>query len=159
MVALLLKVIHILAAMLFFGTGLGSVFYKFQADRSGDPKVIAWCQRNIVLADWLFTVPSGVVLPVTGIWMALIHRIPLTSGWLFYGILGYTVAGLAWLPAAYLQIRMRDLAVASAESGEALDPAFHRYQRIWLILGAPSFSAAMFTIYLMVMRNAGLALF
>ena len=138
-----LKTIHILASMLFFGTGLGSVYYKMRADGSGDIKVIAWCQRGIVLADWLFTVPSAVVLPVTGLWMAVARDIPLTEGWVLYGVLGYTVAGLTWLPAAFLQIRMRDLAEAALESGEPLDPRFETYRRVWLALGVPSFTATM----------------
>jgi len=149
-----LKTIHILAAMLFFGTGLGSVFYKMRADTSGDIGVIAWCQRSIVLADWLFTVPSAVVLPATGLWMALARDIPVTSGWILWGLIGYTVAGLTWLPAAFLQIRMRDLAQAALDSGEPLSPKFHTYRKIWLGLGFPSFIAAMTVIYVMVFRNA-----
>ncbi len=111
MLPLALKAVHILASMLFFGTGLGSVWYKVRADRSGDVNVVAWCQRNIVMADWLFTVPSAVVLPVTGLWMALHFNYPLTRGWILWGVIGYVVAGLFWLPAAVLQIRMRDRAV------------------------------------------------
>lgn len=151
---LALKAVHLLAAMLFFGTGLGSVYYKVMADRSGDPRVIAWCQGRIVLADWLFTVPSAVVLPATGLWMALGRDIPVTSGWVLWGLVSYAIAGLFWLPAAFLQIRMRDLAVASARDGTPLPAAFHRANRIWLGLGFPSFLAAMTAIYVMVFKNA-----
>lgn len=150
---LTLKTIHILAAMLFFGTGLGSVFYKLRADMSGDIRVIAWCQRAIVLADWLFTVPAGVILPVTGIWMALRQHVPLTSGWVFYGISCYVIAGVTWLPAAFLQLRMKNLANEALEAGEALPERFHKDRKIWLALGFPSFLAAMTTIYIMVFRT------
>ena len=149
-----LKTVHILAAMLFFGTGLGSVFYKLRADTSGNLEIVAWCQRSIVLADWLFTVPSAVVLPVTGLWMALARGIPITSGWILWGLTGYVLAGVTWLPAAFLQIRMRDLADEALRSGEPLSPKFHTYRRIWLALGFPSFLAAMTVIYVMVFRNA-----
>jgi len=152
-----LKAIHILAAMLFFGTGLGSVFYKMRADMSGDIKVIAWCQRAIVLADWLFTVPSAVVLPVTGIWMALARDIPITEGWVLWGIIGYVIAGLTWLPAAFLQIAMRNRAQEALDTGEPLSPDFHKYRKIWLGLGVPSFFAAMTVIYVMVFRNLAFA--
>ena len=153
MLALSLKSVHIIAAMLFFGTGLGSVWYKLRADRSGEPAVIAWCQTNIVLADWLFTVPSAVVLPVTGVWMALLYRLPLTEGWVLWGIVGYVVAGLFWLPAALLQIRMRDLAREAAQTGEPLPARFHQHNRMWLALGFPSFAAATTTIYVMVFKH------
>ncbi len=159
MLLITLKTVHILAAMLFFGTGLGSVFYKMRADGSGDIAIIAWCQRAIVLADWLFTVPSAVVLPTTGLWMALARGIPVTSGWVLWGLVGYAVAGLAWLPAAFLQIRMRDLAQHALDTGEPLSPDFHRYRKIWLALGFPSFIAAMTVIYVMVFRNAAFTVF
>jgi len=148
-----LKTIHVLASMLFFGTGLGSVYYKMRADRSGDIRVIAWCQRGIVLADWLFTVPSAIALPVTGLIMAVARDIPLTTGWVLWGIIGYAVAGLTWLPAAFLQIKMRDLAEEALASGEPLSPDFETYRKIWLGLGVPSFCATMIVIYSMVFRN------
>ena len=148
-----LKTIHILASTAFFGTGLGSVYYKMRADGSGDVAVIAWCQRAIVLADWLFTVPSAVVLPVTGLWMALGRDIPITTGWVLWGTIGYVIAGVTWLPAAVLQIRMRDLAEAALATGEPMSPDFDRYRKIWLALGVPSFLAAMTTFYVMVFRN------
>ena len=154
MFLILLKTVHILAAMLFFGTGLGSVFYKLRADTSGNLEIVAWCQRSIVLADWLFTVPSAVVLPVTGLWMALVRGIPVTQGWILWGLIGYVVAGITWLPAAFLQIRMRDLADEALEGREPLSPKFHTYRKIWLALGFPSFLAAMTVIYVMVFRNA-----
>lgn len=149
---LLLKLVHVLAAILFLGTGLGSACYKLRADRSGDVRVVAWCQRNIVLADWLFTVPSGIALPLTGIWLAHIYRFPLTTPWILTGIVGYCVAGIAWLPAAWLQILMRRLADAAVERDEPLPPLFMRYHRIWLGLGFPSFTAAIVALAAMVTK-------
>jgi hypothetical protein len=36
--------------------------------------------RNVVIADWLFTTPAVIVQPVTGVWLARIAGYPLTTG-------------------------------------------------------------------------------
>ena len=106
---LLVKTLHILSATLLFGTGLGSVFYKWRADKSADLPAIAVTNKNVVLADWLFTTPTVILQPVTGVWMALSAGYPLTSSWLVLSIVLYIIAGLCWLPVVYIQILMRDI--------------------------------------------------
>ena len=44
------RILRWIAIILLLGAGIGSAWYKFRADRSGAPKVIAWCQREIVRA-------------------------------------------------------------------------------------------------------------
>ncbi len=81
------------------------------------------------------------------------RNIPIMSGWVLWGTIGYVIAGLTWLPAAVLQIRMRDLAVEALETGEPLSPDFDKYRKIWLALGVPSFCAVMTVFYVMVFRS------
>ena len=59
-----LKTLHILSMVLLFGTGLGSAFYKWMADRSGNVTHIAVTNRHVVLADWLFTTPTVIFQPL-----------------------------------------------------------------------------------------------
>ncbi len=151
---LLLKAVHVLAAVLFLGAGIGSAWYKLRADRSGDPRVIAWCQREIVLADWCFTVPSAVALPVTGLWLVDLYGLPLDTPWVLLGFAGWALAGGLWVPAAFLQLRMRRLADAALASGGGLGPDFHAANRIWLGLGFPAFAVAMATVWVMVAKYA-----
>ena len=148
-----LKSLHILGAVLFLGVGLGSAFYKWRADRSGDPKVIAWCQRQIVLADWLFTVPSAIIMPVTGFALLHVYHMPWTTDWVMWGIIGYTVSGLLWLPAVYLQMKMRRLADEAVANDTALDPEFETARRIWLALGFPAFIIAVIVVTLMTAKQ------
>jgi uncharacterized membrane protein len=148
----LLKTVHVLAAILFLGTGLGSAWYKFRADRSGDLRVIAWCQREIVLADWLFTVPAAVLLPATAVGLVAVVGYPWSTPWILWGLGGYALAGVCWLPAVWLQLRMRRLADEALQRGEPLPPAFHRAARSWALLGVPSFLAALATLWVMVAR-------
>ena len=155
MLYLALKTLHVLTVVVFLGTGAGSAWYKFRADRSGDVAVVVWCQREIVKADWIFTVPSGLLLPLTGI--ALVEIGPWNYGmpWVALGIALYAVSGLTWLPAAFLQLRMRRLAEEALSAGEELPEAFHRDRRVWMALGCPSFLAAVATVWLMTAKYMG----
>ncbi|MCP4872561.1 MAG: DUF2269 domain-containing protein [Proteobacteria bacterium] len=152
MLFFVLKTLHVLGALLFLGVGMGSAWYKLRADASGDLRVVVWAQREIVLADWLFTVPSALILPITGLWMANLFGMPWTEGWVGLGLLGFVCAGLLWLPAVALQYRMRTLAEAALEQGTELGPDFARARLAWLALGFPAFIIAAGTIWVMVAK-------
>ncbi len=151
----LLKWLHILSATMLFGTGLGSAFYKFNADRSGDGAAIYQVNKIVVLADWLFTAPTVVVQPLTGIGLAYVLGIPLTTPWLLVSLLLFAVAGLCWLPVVWLQIRMRDLALLAIQQHTPLNAQYHRLARIWFWLGVPAFIAIIGVFVLMVFKPGG----
>ncbi len=157
MLYLILKALHVLSAVIFLGTGLGSAWFKWRADRTGDARVASWAARQIVIADWVFTVPAGLLLPVTGLWMAAIGGMDFGAGWILWGLGGYAVAGVLWLPAAWLQLRMRDLAARASRDGEPLPAEFHRYARAWAALGVPSFGAATVTVWVMIAKHGSWA--
>jgi uncharacterized membrane protein len=149
---LLLKYIHILSATLLFGTGLGTAFHGFLAFRTKDPRVVAAVGRSVVLADWLFTAPAVVIQPATGIAMAILAGLPLTTGWLALSIALYVLVGACWLPVVWLQIRLRRLAKASLEADVPLPARYFEYLRLWFILGWPAFTAVLAIFYLMIFK-------
>ncbi len=149
---LLLKYIHILSSTLLFGTGLGTAFHGFLAFRTKDSRVIAAVSRSVVLADWLFTAPAVIIQPVTGVVMAVLAGIPVTSGWLGLSVLLYIFVGVCWLPVVWLQIQLRRIAKTSLEDGTALPPRYFRYLRLWFILGWPAFTAVLAIFYLMILK-------
>ena len=150
----LLKWVHILSATLLFGTGLGTAFQGFFGQLGGNPQVAAIVMRNVVRADWLFTATSGIVQPVTGILLARAAGYGLGESWLVLSYILYAVAALCWIPVAFIQIKLRNLAEGAAHSGTALPPEYHRLMRIWFILGWPAFIALIGVFYLMVVRPA-----
>lgn len=149
---LLIKVFHILSATLLFGTGLGSAFYKWMADRSGDLHSIANTNRTVVTADWLFTTPTVIIQPVSGLWLASLTGVPLDQPWLVATIVLYVIAGGCWLPVVWLQIRMRDLANEALMQQQPLNERYYRYARIWFWLGVPAFIAMVIIFFLMVFK-------
>ena len=155
MIFLTLKTIHILSAFLLFGTGLGSAFYKFIADRGGVLENIVITNKNVVLADWIFTAPTVIIIqPITGIIMANMMNLPLTTSWIMLTLILYAIAGICWLPVVVLQIRMHKLSKQALENGTVLPEQYHRYARFWFWLGIPAFLAIMIVIVLMVFKSS-----
>lgn len=150
---LTIKTLHILSMVLLFGTGLGSAFYKWMADRSGVVAHIAVTNRHVVLADWLFTTPTVVFQPLSGLWLAHWVGWPWASGWVAASLGLYALAGLCWLPVVGLQIRMRGLSDRAVREGTLLPPLYWRMARWWFWLGVPAFSAMVAVVALMVFKH------
>lgn len=148
----LIKSIHIISSTVLFGTGLGTAFFKWIVDRSGNVTAIRVVSERVVLADWLFTTPAIVVQAITGISLARLVGFPLTHGWVAYAIALYCIAGVCWLPVVWLQMRMRDLARDSDSHVTALAPAYWNYARVWFWLGVPAFLSLVVVFWLMVAK-------
>ena len=157
---LLLKWLHIVSSVLMVGTGLGSAFYMFFTNRSGNVQAQAVVTKLVVRADWWFTTPTVLIQPATGLAMAYLAGWPLSTPWLAWSLALYALAGLCWLPVVWLQLRMRDMARETAEAAQAangdgvLPPLYWRYARWWEALGYPAFVAMAVVFYLMVNKPA-----
>ena len=151
---LAIKWLHILSATLMFGTGFGTAFYMFFANRSGNVPAIAVVTRLVARADWWFTTPSIVIQPLSGLWMIHLAGFPLGSRWIVWSVALYLLAGACWLPVVWLQLRMRDMAALAARNGEHLPARYWRYEKIWTALGFPAFGALLVVYWLMVHKPA-----
>ena len=154
MLYLSLKYLHILSMVLLFGTGLGSAFYKWLADRSGNLAHIAVVNRHVVLADWIFTTPTVIFQPLSGLWMVYLLGLPLATPWIAISLTLYVLAGLCWLPVVWLQIQMRALADAALIAQTPLPAQYWRYARVWFWLGVPAFVAMLLVVLLMVFKTS-----
>ncbi len=150
---LMLKLVHILSATLLFGTGLGSAFFLWRAHRSRNVAAIAAAAYNVVLADWLFTVPTVILQPLTGLGLMYLGGIGFAEPWIAAALVLYAVAGLCWLPVVWLQIQVRAFAKTALAHGAAdLPPRYDRYMALWFALGWPAFASMVLTFYLMVYK-------
>ena len=147
-----LKAVHIVSSTILFGTGLGTAFFKWIVDRTGNVAAIRVVSEKVVLADWLFTSPAIVVQAVTGVLLARIAGFPLTHGWVAYAIGLYCIAGLCWLPVVWLQMQMRELARQSDTQGTPLAASYWVYARAWFWLGVPAFLSLVVVFWLMVAK-------
>ena len=144
--------VHIVSATILFGTGLGTAFHMLATHLRGDVAAIAVMTRNTVLADWLFTATSGLVQPITGFLLVFLAGHDPLASWLVATYVLYGIAGLCWLKVVQLQYRMRKLAIAAHETGDALPAAYYSAVRLWFVLGWPAFIGLVFVFALMVMK-------
>jgi uncharacterized membrane protein len=92
-----------------------------------------------------------VVQPVSGFALAsAIGLAPLHEPWILVSIALYILVGLCWLPAVFLQMRMRDLANDAAINGKPLPDRYRRLFRIWFALGWPAFAGVLAIFVLMI---------
>lgn len=152
---LLIKTLHVLSSVLLVGTGFGSAFYLFFANRTGSVPAIAAVSSLVVRADWWFTTPAVVFQPMSGLWLAHTAGWAWNTPWVVASITLYAIAGLCWLPVVWIQIQMRHIATETAARGvAALPPDYWRYARIWERLGYPAFAAMVAVYFLMVAKPA-----
>ena len=144
--------IHIASVILLLGVGGGSAFYKFMADRSGNLEVIVHTNKMVVLADGLFTTPSAMVQPITGVMLINLLDLPLSTSWLFISIILYVFAGILWLIAVYLQIRMKKIALLVQSQHKTLGRDYFRLVNYWILLGVFSFFAMAGVFVLMIFK-------
>lgn len=152
MTYLVVKWLHILSSTLLFGTGLGSAFYMFFTSLSRDVRATAVVVRYVVIADWAFTTPTIIIQPLTGFYLIHLAQYPFSSAWIMWSIVLYLVAGAAWLPVVWMQIKMRDMAIEAAGTNTALPEKYWRYLRLWVALGVVAFCALIVVFYLMVAK-------
>jgi uncharacterized membrane protein len=149
---LLVKWVHIMSSTLLFGTGLGSAFYMFFTNRTRDVRAIAVVVQRVVIADWLFTAPTAIIQPASGIYLMYRADVPLSTSWIAWSIVLYILAAGCWLPVVWLQIRMADMARTAVATDSPLPSQYWRYHAIWTALGVPAFVAFVLIFYLMVMK-------
>src|SRR5262245_14061190 len=147
-----LKFLHVVGAAVLLGTGAGIAFFMVMAHRTGDAATVAGVARTGVVADFLFTATAVVAQPITGILLASTLGYSLLERWILLSILAYLLTGAFWLPVVWMQMRMRDLAIASARTGKPLPPAYHRLFLLWFAFGVPAFASVLAIFCLMIAK-------
>ena len=152
---LLVKGIHVLGVILLLGNIVVTAWWKAMANRSGEPRVIAFAQRQVTLTDFMFTLPGAVLIVTTGDYIGYAL---LTDSWeirwLTWGRLLFMASGLIWLgvlvPVQIKQARMARL----FQSGGEIPPAYWRLNRYWFGFGTLAVLLPMANLYWMVFKPA-----
>ena len=149
---LLAKWLHILSATVLFGTGIGTAFQMVWAMRTKDPKTIADVSSGVVVADWIFTTPAGIIQPLTGFWLIWQGGYDPFEMWLVVTYALYIVAFLCWAPVVVLQILIRDLAREAVKKELDMPARARRVYIWWFLLGWPAFMGLLGVYWMMVMK-------
>jgi uncharacterized membrane protein len=149
---LFLKWIHIMSATILFGTGIGSAFFMFVANRRREIAGIYFAVRHVVIADWLFTTPAIILQLVTGAMLVRSGGLAWDTYWVKAALVLYCFVGACWLPVVWMQIKMGNMAKQALETGQPLPQRYWKMDQWWIILGCLAFPAVMVILYLMVFK-------
>jgi len=149
---LLLKWLHILSSVALVGVGFGSAFYLYFINRTRNVAAIAEVSRLVVRADYWFTTPAVIVQPLSGLALASMAGYPLLSTWLLATYCLFVVAGMAWLPVVWLQIRMAKMARIASDNNTGLPSRYWQYAVIWERLGMIAFPSMVIVFGLMIFK-------
>ena len=152
---LFLKLLHIFAVVLFLGNIIVGVFWKAIADKSRDPRLMAFAMDGIIRSDRVFTIPGVFLILLGGFGAAGIGRLPMIrTPWIFWSIVLFTISGIAFM--AFLvpiQKKLRAVATAGVEDSSKMDwAAYGRLSSQWKLWGLVALITPLIALVLMVMK-------
>ena len=150
---LVLKSLHIAGVVVFLGNIVVTGWWKAQADRTRNPSVIAFAQRQVTLTDYVFTAGGAALLAGAGIANAALHHMDYRHVyWLAWGYWLFVFSGLIWVM-VLIPIQMRQAKMARAfASGGVIPDRYWRLGRLWLFFGILATLVPFAAIYWMVFK-------
>lgn len=147
-----LKTIHIIGVVLFLGNIIVTGWWKNLADRTNNPQIIAFAQRQVTLTDYVFTAGGALILFVAGMLNIWLHEMPLTMKWLMHGMGFFILSGLIWvLVLIPTQIKQAKMAKAFAVTGD-IPEHYWKLCRRWNFWGLLAVITPLVTVYFMVFK-------
>jgi len=147
---LALKLIHVVAVVLFLGNIITGLFWHAHAARTKDAKLLAHAMSGVIRSDRLFTVPAVIAIVASGFVAAYYGGYPLLrTGWIFWSLVLFSVSGLSFMfRVAPLQRQLLGLAQASIFEHE-------KYRRLairWELWGAIALLTPLAALTLMILK-------
>jgi len=151
-----LKLVHVLAVVMFVGNIVTGVFWNKHAEKTRDPKLIAHTMDGVIKSDRLFTMPGVLVIIASGVLAGIQGGFPLLgTPWILWTLILFGISGAVFgMRLAPLQRQMRALAEAGARSGAFDYVAYHRLSRQWDIWGWVATGTPLIGLAFMVLKPA-----
>ena len=152
---LLLKALHILGAVLFLGNIIITGWWKVMADRTRDPVIIAFAQRQVTLTDFVFTAGGAALLLGAGVANATLHGMDyLRIGWLAWGFWLFVASGVLWVT-VLIPVQWKQAKLAKQFGHGGIIPAeYWTLGRIWITVGIVATLLPLANLYWMVFKPA-----
>ncbi|MCK5809782.1 MAG: DUF2269 domain-containing protein [Cocleimonas sp.] len=150
---LLLKSLHILGIILFLGNIIITGWWKYRADCTKNPQIVAFAQRQVTLTDFIFTAGGAALVGVTGIGNAELHNMDYHSiYWLVWGYGLFVASGIIWV-VILLPVQIKQARMAHAFSiSNNIPESYWRLSKIWFIFGIIATILPLLNLYFMVIK-------
>lgn len=145
--------LHIFGVVIFLGNIVTAAFWKVRADIKRDPEFIHNTVKNVMLADFIFTLPGLILIIVSGILMAVQSGYSMdTFNWLTLSLFLFVLTGILWL--AILVPIQRSMIRHSARSIDdgIISNEYRTVSRYWAIVGIAATLLPVVILYLMVTK-------
>lgn len=146
--------LHIIGVVVFVGNIITAAFWKVRADITNAPAEIHRAAKNVMLADYIFTLPGLLLVIVSGSVMAARAGFSMTGlNWLTLSLILFAVTGIVWgailIP---LQLKMIRYSAECIGSG-TISKAYRDASRSWNVFGIAASLLPIVILYLMVMKS------
>ncbi len=92
---LLLKLVHVLAVIIFMGNITTGLFWMRIANQTNNLSIISFTMKGIITTDKWFTIPGVIIITAGGFSAAIEGGLPLLrTGWIFWSIVLFSLSGL-----------------------------------------------------------------
>jgi uncharacterized membrane protein len=147
------KVIHLLGVVLFLGNIIVTALWKTLADRTREPRVIAYAQHLVTVTDWVFTAGGVLLLLIGGYGMAASAGLNVFGlRWLILGQGLLLVSGVIWavvlIPTQIAQARLAH----GFAAGGSIPEHYWRLNRRWLVWGILATVVPLANLYVMIVK-------
>jgi uncharacterized membrane protein len=145
------KMLHVLGVVLFLGDIIVTGVWKYRADVTGRPEVIAFAQRLVTLTDWVFTFGGAVLILIGGFGMIGVAGLDIrTTSWVKIGLALFLASGAIWAAILIpIQIAQARIARTFAGGGE-IPERYWRLNRLWYVWGSLATILPLLNIYVMI---------
>lgn len=157
MTYLILKIVHLLAVVLFLGNIITGLFWKYHGDKTGDPRIMAHIMDGIISADRWFTLPGVGLISASGVAAAIHAGLPiLRTPWIGQSLILFALSGVIFAAqVAPLQKRIRTLALDGVRTGTLDQSAYRRLSLRWELWGILAILTPLGALALMVLKRTG----
>ncbi len=153
------KIIHLFGIMIFMGNIIITGWWKVMADRTRDPAIVAFAQRQVTVTDFLFTAGGGAILLTAAFGMVAQLadggsplQVIYATTWLNWGYWLFIASGVIWVVVLIpVQIVQAKMARAFADGGDIPD-AYWRLGLVWGLFGLVAILLPLANIYWMVVK-------
>ncbi len=150
---ILVKGLHLLGVVLFLGNIIITAWWKVMADRTRQPEIIAFAQRQVTLTDYVFTATGAGLIIGTGMWQAMLQGLDIHGTyWLNWGYWLFMVSGLIWV-AVLVPLQWKQAKMAKAFGKDQVIPErYWQLNRLWMGFGTLATILPLLNIYWMVFK-------
>ena len=149
-----LKLLHLIAVILFLGNIVTGLFWMTIAVKTKDLKIISHSIKGVIKSDRLFTIPGVIVIVAGGFMAAIYGNIPiLRTGWIFWSLILFSISGIVFgWKVAPLQRKIYNLTSNRETAHDFNWPGFKKVYLEWETWGLVALLTPVAALVMMVLK-------